>query len=494
MFSRIRCLMLCLLLATGSAAYADSSFDLSGPRIEVTVTRAGKTLPISEVPDLHSGDRVWIHPAFPGGESVHYLLIVAFLQGATNPPPDSWFTRAETWTRKVRQEGIFVTVPEHAQQALFFLAPQTGGDFSTLRSAVQGKPGAFVRAAQDLDFASQSRLRVDKYLNAIRDSSAKDTKALHEQSVLLARSLKIKIDEQCFNKPSEQQAPCLMQNSDQMVMDDGHGQSMLASLSSGPELDLLGAVSSTNQAGGGAYSPYIGVIVDMAKVMEYLHTAQYQYIPALALPQQEQLNLKLNNPPSFHKPKSVLVVALPPVQQDSLPLLAAIEPKQVYCMQNPLLSLPVEGTPLVFATELAHDLLLHIQNMAGKSMDIPVKPDASRGGFVVDGPFPTLQNLGAEVSGTLQGSWGFAKFDGPTFQLRDAPLLPNGNCPPRTRTLSSSAARTPFICIPTLLPASRTSPLSFSKTNQRRRVGRWFRPMTSKLKCLLPTLSPTEQR
>jgi len=33
---------------------------------------------------------------------------------------------------------------------------------------------------------------------------------------------KIKVDEKCFDKPSEQQAPCLMQNSEQMVMDDGH--------------------------------------------------------------------------------------------------------------------------------------------------------------------------------------------------------------------------------------------------------------------------------
>ena len=170
--------------------------------MEVKVTRAGKTLPISEVPNLQPGDRLWLHPAFPDNESVHYVLAVAFLQGATNPPPDNWFTKAETWTRQVRKEGIVITVPEHAQQALFFLAPQTGGDFSTLRSAVQGKPGAFVRAAQDLNLASQSRMRVDMYLNAIGEVSANDPKALHERSKLLARSLKIKVDEECFNKPS----------------------------------------------------------------------------------------------------------------------------------------------------------------------------------------------------------------------------------------------------------------------------------------------------
>ncbi len=389
--------------------------------MEVNVTRAGKTLPISEVPNLQPDDKLWIHPAFPDGESVHYLLVVAFLQGATNPPPDYWFTRAETWTRQVREKGIVVTVPERAQQALFFLAPQTGGDFSTLRSAVQGKPGAFVRAVQDLNLASQSRLRVDTYLNAIGDASATDPKALHERSTLLARSLKVKVDEQCFDRPPEQQAPCLMQSSSQMVMDDGHGQSLLAEATTGPEADLVGAVSATRQAGGGTYSPYIGVIVDMARVMENLHTAQYQYIPALASPQKEQLNLKLNNPPSFHKPQSVLVVGLPPVRRASLPVLTPIDPKQVFCLQNPSLALAVDGAPLVFATEVAHDLTLHVDGSAGEVVDLPVRPDATRGGLVLDGSLPKLEDLSPDASGTLQGSWGFESFEGPIFQLRNAP-------------------------------------------------------------------------
>lgn len=421
MFSRVRYLILSLFLVTGCFADANSSFDLSGPRIEITVTRAGKTLPISEVPDLQSGDRIWMHPAFPDKETVRYVLAVAFLQGATNPPPDRWFTKAETWTRQVRKEGIVITVPENAQQALFFLAPQTTGDFSTLRRAVQGKPGAFVRAVQDLNLASQSRLRADKYVNAIRDGSARDPKVLHERSTLLARSLKIKVDEKCFDKPGEQQASCLIQNSDQMVIDDGHGQSLLAAVSAGPGVDLVGAVSATKQAGGGTYSPYIGVVVDLAKVMENLHTAQYQYIPALAMPQKEQLNLRLNNPPSFHKPQSVLVVALPPVKQVALPVLALVDPKQVYCVQNSSLALAADEAPLVFATEIAHGLTLHIQNKDGESVDLPVKADPSRGGFVLDGSLPKLESLGPDASGTLRGSWGFEKFEGPTFHLRSAP-------------------------------------------------------------------------
>jgi hypothetical protein len=211
-----------------------------------------------------------------------------------------------------------------------------------------------------------------------------------------------------------------MQNSDQMVLDDGHGQSMLAALTVGPEADLVGAVSATKQAGGGTYSPYVGVVVDMAKVMESLHTAQYQYIPALALPEKEQLNLKLNNPPSFHKPMSVLVVALPPVKAVSPPMLTPVEPKQVYCLENPTLALEADDAPLVFAMEIAHGFTLHIHNKEGKSVEVPVKADASRGGIVVDGTLPKLEGLGAEVSGTLHGSWGYESFEGPTFELRNA--------------------------------------------------------------------------
>ena len=211
-----------------------------------------------------------------------------------------------------------------------------------------------------------------------------------------------------------------MQNSDQMVMDDGHGQSMLAALAAGPEVDLIGAVSATRQGGGGAYSPYIGVVVDMAKVMESLHTAQYQYIPALALPQKEQLNLKLNNPPSFHKPQSVLVVALPPVKPAALPVLSPVDEKQVYCAQNPSLALAADGAPLVYATEIAHGFTLHVQNKEGKSVDLFVKPDPARGGFVVAGTLPKFGDLGSDASATLRGSWGYDNFEGPTFHLRNA--------------------------------------------------------------------------
>ena len=146
-------LFLVVLLACAFAAGAraeTAAFDLIGPKIQVRVQRAGMTLPISEVPNLQPGDRLWVHPDLPDSQSVRYLMVIAFLRGATNPPPESWFTRVDTWSKAIHDEGVFVVVPDEAEEALVFLAPETGGAFSTLRAAVRGKPGAFVRAAQDL--------------------------------------------------------------------------------------------------------------------------------------------------------------------------------------------------------------------------------------------------------------------------------------------------------------------------------------------------------
>src|SRR3974390_15362 len=142
------CLFFCSFVSIQS--HADGPvFDLAGPKIDVHVKRGVATLPISQVPNLLPGDRIWIHPDLPESQSAHFVLVVAFLRGSTNPPPLSWFTRVETWNNDARAEGVFVTIPDDAQQALIFLAPETGGDFNTLRKAVHERPGAFIRAAQD---------------------------------------------------------------------------------------------------------------------------------------------------------------------------------------------------------------------------------------------------------------------------------------------------------------------------------------------------------
>jgi hypothetical protein len=413
-------LILSVLAATSGLRADSSNFDLVGPRIQMTVSRSGKTLPISSVPNLQAGDRLWIHPDFPGNQSVRYLMIVSFLQGPTNPPPENWFIRLETWTPKMRDEGTVVTVPAGAQQALLFLAPETGGDFSTLRSAVRGRPGIFVRASRDLNQASLDRTRIDKYLDEIKDASGSDPATLHQRTTLVAQTLQIKVNDACFDKPADQQPSCLMQNPDQMLLDDGHDQSAVATLVSGPSSDLIGAISSTPAMGGGYYSAYVGAVVDMARLFANLHTAEYQYIPALGIPKEQQLDLRLNSPPSFRNPKSVLVVGLPPVETTQLPSLRAIDPKEIFCLQKTPLVLPVQGAPLAFTTSIAHDFTLRLKTKAGASIDLPATPDAARGGYVIDTHALKSDELSASVTGTLHGAWGFNAYDGPAFQFRDA--------------------------------------------------------------------------
>jgi hypothetical protein len=417
----MRCLLLLFLVVSSSLLWGDTAaFDLSGPRLSVKVTRSGKTLPISKVPNLQADDRIWIHLDMPAGESVHYLLITAFLRGSTNPPPENWFTKAETWKKQVREEGIVVTVPEGAEQALIFLAPETGGDFGNIRAAVRGKPGAFVRASQDLNQASLDRSRLDKFLNDVKDTSNNSGNALHDRSVLLARSLNIKLDNDCFQKPRQQQESCLTQNTDQLVLDDGHSQSMVAALTSGSGSDLIGAISSTRLAGGGAYSPYVGAVVDLAKMMSSFRTPEYQYIPALAISSRDGLDLKLNNPPSFRKPMSVLVASLPAVESAQLPPLRPVDPNQVLCLEKPGLVLPAAGAPVVFSTEYAHDMVLHISDKSSRGIDLPAKADAASGGFLVDARTLAAANLDSQLSGAVRGSWGFESFHGPTFHLQNA--------------------------------------------------------------------------
>jgi len=413
----IRYFLLILLLLSGLAFADTAAFDLPGPQINIRVTRDSKTLPISQVPNLQPGDRLWLHPNLPPDQSAHYLLIVAFLRGSTNPPPEAWFTKVETWRKPAREEGLFVTVPQDAQQVLLFLAPETGGDFSSLRAAVRGRPGAFVRASQDLNRASLDRSRLDAYLTAVQQTSDSDPKQLQERSKLLARSLSIKLDQQCFDKPTEQQAPCLTQNTDQLVLDDGHSQSMVAALTSGASADLIGQLSNTPTFGAGLYSPYVGAVVDVARVLTSFRNPQYQFIPALSLAKDGRLDLRLNNPPSFRKPKSVIVIGLPAVGTAQLPPLRPLDAKASFCLQKPGLVLGVEGAPLIFSTQLGHDFVVQVQDKSGKPLDLPTTPDAAQGGFVVDTTTAKPGELPAVSAGRLRGWWGFQSFEGPAFHL-----------------------------------------------------------------------------
>jgi hypothetical protein len=439
-----------LLLLVPALRADPARFDLVGPKIDVHVTRAGRTLPIAQVPNLQPGDKIWLHPDLPPTQSVRYLLVAAFLRGTTNPPPDNWFTEIQTWNKKVREEGVTITVPAEAQQVILFLAPETGGDFSTLRSAVRGRPGVFVRASQDLIEAGFEQARIEVYLANIRRVPPYDAKALADHSDLLSRTLNLKPNGDCFKKPLDAQASCLTQAGNQSLLDDGHGQTVADALANGANTDLINQASYTQLGGAGVYSAYVGAVVDVVRIMSGLHIAKYQYIPAIAFPSGEALNLRLNTPPSFNNPKSVIVIGLPAIQANVPPPLRPADPKEISCLLKPAVVLPVEGAPLVFSTAYAHDLVLHLDG-PGPGTDIPVSPDAFQGGLILahaperrqlpleaissddsrpanPHPAPTSTQSTPSVSpptnaitGIVKGYWGFDPFTGPVLNLQDTP-------------------------------------------------------------------------
>jgi hypothetical protein len=179
----------------------------------------------------------------------------------------------------------------------------------------------------------------------------------------------------------------------------------------------MNQLSYSTLGGAGLYSPYIGAIVDTARILASLHTAHFQYIPALALPTEDTLNLRLNVPPSFRDPKSVVVVALPPVGPAKMPPLHPVNPADQFCAQKTGLVLEADGAPLVYATPMAHDLKLHIESKSGP-VDVALKADAAEGGLVLAQPMPSLPSGG--LTGVVKGKWGFDDWEGPRFHLVSA--------------------------------------------------------------------------
>jgi hypothetical protein len=403
-------------VSTASAAAA-APFDLEGPGLEVRITRADRTLPVAEVPNLLAGDRVSIKADFPESQSAKYLLIAAFLRGATNPPPDKWFFQCETWKDKCRKDGLTITVPQGAEQTLVFLAPSSGNGFRTLVGAVQGRPGAFVRAAQQLNQASLDRARLEIYLRDLRKLDAFSQERVKEAIPLLARSLAIKVNEKCLDRIPQLQVSCLMDGQDTLILSDGHSASMIEALTASPASEVLMTAARTPQLNSGYYSPYISSVIDLARLLDPFKRANYQYVPALAFQRDERMALRLNTPPSFQNPKSVLVAALPAIETPRLPLMRAVDPRDIFCARRSSLVLPVEGAPLVFGTQYAHDLQLHLTLDDGSEIQLPAQPDSLQGGFVVDTAPLGSAKLGPSVRGVLRGKWGFEDYTGPEFQL-----------------------------------------------------------------------------
>jgi len=419
--------ILCLVVL-GSAPFVradDARFDLPGPRIDVYVTRGSATLPIAQVPELQANDQLRIKTDLPATQSNHLLLIVAFLRGTTNEPPDDWFTKIETW-KPTPPEGTLIVVPAGAQRAMLFIAPETGGDFKTLRSAVKGNPGLFIRASIGLNKASLEQQRIERYIANMQTVATDDEKVIKERSAKLAAALALKPNPDCFKQPVLDQVDCLTQTSAPLLLDDGHGQTMADAISSGASSDFFNEAAQGDDA---VYSAYVGTVIDLVHLLVMMRTAQYQYIPAISFPQGQTMNLKLNAPPSFNKTKSVIVIALPPIQPPRLPILRPAVPTQVFCVANPSLMLPLRGEPLLFSTSFAHDLAIDFGSSAAMP-SMPLTPDAFDGGLIrantdLGRSLQAAAAAGSEpsqtasiVRGTLRGYWGFRAFAGPTLTFQ----------------------------------------------------------------------------
>ena len=408
------------LTAAGSIALAPpaaaqgNTFDLAGPTLTMSVTRDKMTLPVGQVPGIRPGDRLELKADLPPDQSARYLLVLAFLRGATNPPPKNWFHEAETWDKK--KSTIAVTVPEGAEQAIAFMAPDTGGGFNALVKAVRGRPGVFVRAAQDLYQASLDRARLETFVTGIARVEEAAPERLVPVSTALASSLSIRLNAECLGRARALQAACLTQNREGMVLQTGGGAS-LVDLIGGTTTQFAYSLAATKEGGAGEFSPYISLARDFARLFGVFRSADYQYSPALAVGTGNRLRLQLNTPPSFQNPKSVLVAPLPPIGAAAPPPLRAAV-KDAVCLARPGLVLPLEDAPLVFATEYARSLALRLGLDDGRTIELPVTADAERGGLVVSAD---AQKLGQSAIGeaVLVGQWGFNSFTGPRFPVQN---------------------------------------------------------------------------
>lgn len=400
-----------LLIAPTTLLRAEgNAFDLAGPSLRVSVTHGEVTLPLSQVPNLSPGDRIRVVADLPVEQSAHYRMVLAFLRGATNPPPKEWLAEARTW--KPKEAAIDVRVPEGAQQALVFLVPDTSGALDAVAKAVREQPGAFVRASQELNQAMLDRTRLATFLDQVRRRDPAEVARISPQ---LADSLAIKLDSACLLRQTDPRAACLAQSGNAAVLADSQTSSIAQTLAGAPANIAL-QLSATPQGGFGYYSGYIGVVRDLARMLGAFQSAQLRFIPALSVPREGRIELLLNTVPSFRKPQSVLVAALPTVAPPTLPVLS-VKSAGPLCLTRPGLVLPVGGAPLVFSTDYPRAMTLRVPTAAGTTLDLPVTASPADGGFVVGdvGTPPVPLAVGAEAR--MQGYWGFQPFDGPRFRL-----------------------------------------------------------------------------
>ncbi|WP_375421385.1 hypothetical protein [uncultured Sphingomonas sp.] len=403
-------LILVSVASVSSPARAQqNTFDLAGPTIALSVTRGGSTLPIARVPSLQSGDRLAAQADLPVEKSARYLLVIGFLRGAVTPPPKKWFFQAKTWQRS--KKPFIVTIPEGAEQAIALLVPKAGGGFDAVVDAVRERPGAFVRASQDLHQASLDRARLEAFVAGIARIEEHEPERLDRASPVLANALAIRLNPECLSRQRALRAACLTQNHESLVLQTSTNSPTVGDRLIGAPTDVAYRIASTREGGAGFYSPYIGLARDLVRLFGAFRSTPYQYLPALAVGKDDALQLRLNTPPSFAAPRSVLVTALPSVGAAPRPTWR-VGGKGGVCLARPGFVLPVENAPLLYATGYASDLSLRVKLADGRILNLPVAANAERGGLVLD-ETKTAAAGGAIVSASLRGRWGFDQVDEP---------------------------------------------------------------------------------
>ncbi|MGK3905424.1 hypothetical protein ABI049_15675, partial [Enterococcus faecium] len=78
------------------------------------------------------------------------------------------------------------------------------------------------------------------------------------------------------------------------VLNAQRGATLTDTLTGAP-VDLAYQVAATPEGGAGYYSPYIGLIRDVAKLFGAFRSAQYQYLPTMALGRGDRTHLLLNS-------------------------------------------------------------------------------------------------------------------------------------------------------------------------------------------------------
>lgn len=401
-----------LMLAPLAADAASSGFDLVGPQIDIAVTHDGVTLPLERVPNLTEGDQIAIKLDLPQGKGERYRMVAAFLRGAIDRPASDWFHEAQSW--KPKSATLSLVVPKGALQLALFITPESGGGAGAVIGTVRKQPGAFVRAVQELNQASLDRARLDAFLARMQQAERKSPASVAPLSPILARSLAIKLKEDCLQQPTELQAACLTQDRETLLLADSHSSALADTLTGAPT-DLALQLSATPQAGYGLYSSYIGVVRDVFRLFGAFQSTQLQFIPTLTQMEDGRATILLNAPLSFAKPTSVMVVALPLIETPKPPPLRNPAPDTMLCARDGLV-LPVEGGPLIYATGYAHDMTVRFKVADGTQVSVPVHADPGTGGFVLDGALPAGAS-GPVIEGQLHGDWGFSPFDGPSFAL-----------------------------------------------------------------------------